>query len=144
MSRSGLGNDFPGQPPIGLRVIQRPPGAVADGANVPGTPLTAAKAGGADITLSWNASCVANDADYAIYEGLLGDFTSHVPLDTPNPLCTTNGATTATITPSAGSRYYLVVPQGDVFEGSYGSNSEGVPRPPSASACNPQFVGACE
>jgi len=144
MSRSGLGNDFPGRPPLALRVIQRPPGAVADGADVPGTPLTVTKAGGADITLSWDVSCVANDADYAIYEGLVGDFTSHVPLDIPNPPCTTFGATTMTVTPAAGSRYYLVVPQGDEHEGSYGSDSGSVPRPPSVSACKPQLVGACE
>ena len=124
--------------------IQRPPGAVADGADVPGTPLTVTKAGGDDITLSWDVSCVANDANYAIYEGLVGDFTSHVPLDIPNPPCTTFGATTMTVTPAAGSSYYLVVPQGDEHEGSYGSDNGGVPRPPSVSACKPQLVGACE
>ena len=86
---------------------------------------------------------MANDADYAIYEGLLGDFTSHEPVDTPNPFCTTGGATTATITPGTGSHYYLVVPQGDVREGSYGSHSGG-PRPPSASACQAQLVGICD
>ncbi len=116
-------------------------GAVPDGDEVPGTPLTVSKAAGNDITLTWSASCVANDADYAIYEGLLGDFTSHVPVGSPT--CTTGGVTTATITPGADSRYYLVVPQGDVREGSYGSDSEGVPRPPSASACQPQLAGAC-
>ena len=118
-------------------------GAVPDGDGVSGTPLTVSKAAGNDITLTWSASCVANDTDYAIYEGLLGDFTSHIPVNNPNPFCTTSGATTATITPGAGSRYYLVVPQGDVREGSYGSASGG-PRPPSASACQEQLVGICD
>ena len=35
------------------------------------------------------------------YEGVLGDFTSHVPA-----LCSTGGATTATFAPAAGDRYY--------------------------------------
>jgi hypothetical protein len=133
MSRSGLGNDFPDQPPIALRVLQQPPGSV------PG--LTVAKAGGVDITLSWDSSCVTNDIDYAIYEGSVTDFTSHVPVV---PFCTTSGATMATITPAAADKYYLVVPQGDVHEGSYGSDSAGVPRPPSVSACKVQLVGGCE
>ncbi len=122
-------------------------GAVPDGEGVPGAPLTVSKApgneAGNDIMLAWAASCVASDTDYAVYEGLLGDFTSHIPVNNPNPFCTTSGATTAMITPGTGSRYYLVVPQGDVREGSYGSDSGG-PRPPSASACQEQLVGICD
>ena len=101
------------------------------------------KAAGNDILLDWAGSCAASDTDYAVYEGLLGDFTSHIPVDNPNPFCTTLGDTTATIAPGTGSRYYLVVPQGDVREGSYGSASGG-PRLPSASACQDQLVGICD
>ena len=118
-------------------------GAVPDGDEAPGTPLTVSKAAGNDIMLDWAASCVASDTDYAVYEGLLGDFTSHIPVDNPNPFCTTLNDTEATITPATGSRYYLVVPQGDVREGSYGKTSGG-PRPPSASACQGQLVGICD
>ena len=115
-------------------------GAVPDGGDVPGTPLTV-RAAGNDVTLTWSSSCMAGDADYAVYEGQIGDFKSHVPVGSPT--CTTSGVTKATFTPGSGSRYYLVVPQGDVREGSYGSDSEGIPRPPSTAACQQQLVGAC-
>ena len=114
-----------------------------DGDGVPGTPLTVSQAAGNDITLSWGASCVASDTDYAIYEGLLGDFTSHTQVGSPP--CTTGGATTTTITPGTGSRYYLVVPQNATNEGSYGTDSNGLERPPAIGigACLPQAITAC-
>ena len=71
-------------------------GAVPDGALVPGLPLTIAKAGGTLLDLDWNSSCVGSDVDYEVYEGLLGDFTTHMPR-----LCSTSGATGATLAPSA-------------------------------------------
>jgi hypothetical protein len=116
-------------------------GTVPDGHATPGTPLMLGKAEGNDITLTWDASCLATDSDYAIYEGAIGSFQSHVPIVAPN--CTTAGATSATLQPGAGNRYYLVVPQGSAREGSYGIYSNGTPRPPSTSACRPQMVGAC-
>jgi len=116
-------------------------GAVPDGNATPGTPLTVTDAGGGDIALAWDPSCLGSDTDYAIYEGLLGDFQSHAPVASPN--CTTAGATNATFQPSAGSRYYLVVPQGANREGSYGTAGDGTPRPTSASACLPQLTGSC-
>ena len=116
-------------------------GAVPDGDDVPGPPLVLSKAAGADITLSWTASCLASDADYAVYAGQLSDFASHVPVG--NPVCSTSNTTTVTITPVIGGRYYLVVPQSNLHEGSYGTQSSGTPRPPSLSACKTQFVGAC-
>ena len=116
-------------------------GAVPDGNDVPGIPLLLSKAAGKDITLSWSASCLVGDTDYAAYEGSLGDFTSHVPVS--NPFCTTLGMTTATITPEDGGRYYVVVPQGTTREGSYGTDSGGAPRPASLSACQLQSLGTC-
>ena len=119
-------------------------GAVPDGLRVPGIPLALAHSSVAgDLDLLWGASCVQTDDDYAVYEGVLGDFTSHVPVGIPD--CTTGGATTTTITPGAGDRYYLVVPQllSEGIEGSYGFSSDGTPRTPSLSACGLQVVCEC-
>jgi len=118
-----------------------PAGAVPNGSETPGVPLMLDHAGGNEITLTWGASCRPTDTDYAIYEGAMGSFLSHVPVATPS--CSTAGATSATFQPGPGDRYYLVVPQGAEREGSYGTDGNGTPRPPSASACRPQFVGAC-
>jgi len=119
-------------------------GAVPDGARVPGVPLTLVhSAVPGDLDLFWGASCVSTDSDYAVYEGVLGDFTSHVPV---GGNCTTGGATMTTITPGAGDRYYLVVPLGPValdVEGSYGFASNGAPRTQSLSACAVQAVCEC-
>ena len=103
-----------------------------------GTPLTATLEPGGDITLDWGPSCDADDTDYAIYEGILGDYYSHEAL-----ACSTNGQTTATFTPPAGSAYYLVVPDNKVWEGSYGSATGGVERPAAPFACLPQLTGRC-
>jgi len=116
---------------------------VPDGAQAPGPPLMVSMAGApsapGDLALSWGSSCRSGDTDYAVYEGVLGDFTSHVPR-----LCSTGGATAATLTPASGNRYYLVVPLSpDGVEGSYGTTSAGQERPASAAACRPQAVGAC-
>jgi hypothetical protein len=92
---------------------------------------------GADLDLAWDPACGAG-SDYAVYEGTL---------PAPSPLqqrtCTTSGATTAVVTPSEGSRYYLVVPLEGGKEGSYGPTSDGTERAPAAVACAPQLVAAC-
>jgi hypothetical protein len=121
-----------------LEILPPPAGTVPDGAGVPGAPLRVGPAGQGDLRLTWDAACSAASVDYEIYEGSIGDFTSHAPR-----LCSTGGATTATLTPSAGNTYYLVVPANGVREGSYGRRSDGVERLPSASACAPQDPGAC-
>jgi hypothetical protein len=112
-------------------------GAVPDGDFVHGTPLTVNKAG-AMLALAWGPSCRGLDANYEVYEGLLGNPTSHVPL-----ACSTAGATSVTITPTAGNRFYLVVPTFGGVEGSYGMTSAGVERPASTSPCLPRTIGAC-
>lgn len=105
-------------------------GSVPDGSGTT-TPLSITEAGGGDITLSWGASCSGGDNDFEIYEGILdGAFTSHVPVT-----CSTGGATSRTLTPGAGDRYYIVVPRNTIREGSYGLDSAGLQRPASSSAC---------
>ena len=100
--------------------------------------LTIAKAPSNQITLSWDASCSVNDDDYEIYEGTIGTFQSHGSL-----VCTTNGNNTKTVVPSAGDRYYLVVPRNADREGSYGTDSSNVPRTLGTPACLTQLLGSC-
>jgi hypothetical protein len=112
-------------------------GSVPEGPASIASPLTIARGSGGALDLAWSPSCRIGDLDYAVYEGTLGSFQSHV-----TRLCTTSGATAATIVPSSGSAYYLVVAHGAALEGSYGSGA-GAERPPSASACYPQAIGGC-
>ena len=114
-------------------------GAVPNGDDVPGVPLRVNKGEGEDVTLTWGDSCEANDTDYAVYEGLLSDFSSHLPVEN----CTTLGSTELTFTSVGGRHYFLVVPRGDLREGSYGTDSSGTPRPASVAACRDQLVGVC-
>jgi len=114
-------------------------GRVPDGDVVPGAPLTVRRENTGDITLSWGDSCQVGDDDYAIYEGVLGSFTSHV-----SRTCNTGGATALTLTPSDASAYYLVVPRNAEAEGSYGTDSAGTERPQGASACLAQSVATCQ
>jgi hypothetical protein len=93
---------------------------------------------GSDVALAWGASCFATDIDYAVYEGVLGDFASHAPR-----LCSTGGALSATVTPTGDNVYWLVVPQNASVEGSYGFDSAGSERPVSSGACRPASVGSC-
>ncbi len=101
--------------------------------------LTFARVGAAQLQLSWGASCSVSDDDYAVYEGSLGEFTSHQSV-----VCTTGGATSVTIPAAPEDTYYLVVPRNAVREGSYGANGAGAERPPSTNACAPQSLeGSC-
>jgi hypothetical protein len=104
-----------------------------------GVPLTAAKEANGDITLEWRGSCLPLDADYEVYEGSIGSWYSHA-----SKLCTTGGATEATLAPAAGSSYYLVVPRNAVAEGSYSKDSNGIERPQGASACLEQSIADCQ
>ncbi len=92
---------------------------------------------GADITLDWTAAC-GGTTDYAVYEGEIGSFA-----DKTSRLCSTGGATSATLTPSTGDRFYLVVPTGGDAEGSYGRASDGSERTPAETACQEQAIDAC-
>jgi hypothetical protein len=114
-------------------------GEVPDGDDLAGQQLLLTLQGNGDIVMSWDDSCLATDTDYAIYEGTLGNFTSHGP-----KLCSTGGLTSAFITPGGGDHYYLSVPNNGSFEGSYGSASDSTPRVQGGSACMMQSVGTCQ
>ena len=113
-------------------------GGVPDGRFVDGIPMTIETAGAGDLTLGWEASCSGLDDDYEIYEGTIGDFSSHT-----SKLCSTGGATEATITPGTGSVYFLIVPNNGVREGGCGFDSSGDPRPQGLAACLPRSAGSC-
>jgi hypothetical protein len=70
--------------------------------------------------------------DHALYEGSLGNFTSHVPVS-----CSVAGSSLS-FTPQVGHRYFLVVTIDAVAEGSYGVLPDGTERPRRAAACRPQ------
>jgi hypothetical protein len=113
-------------------------GSVPDGAAVEESPLTLEKAASGEITLTWSPSCLSTATDYEVYEGAIGDFTSHAPRT-----CSTGGATTITLAPADGSAYYLVVPRTADREGSYGADSLGAERPQGTPACLPRHLGPC-
>ena len=113
-------------------------GSVPDGGTVPGAPLTIARGFTDTIVLSWGASCATADADFAVYEGSLGDFASHEPR-----ACGTGGSRSVELNPVAADAYYLVVPVNADREGSYGSDSAGAERPQAIDACAPRVLHAC-
>jgi hypothetical protein len=113
-------------------------GSIPNGGDVPGPPLLITRLASGQLLLGWGDSCASGDTTYAVYRGTLGDFTSHVSV-----LCSTLGATSATIAPGSGGRYYLVVPQTDAEEGSYGRDSSGNERPPADEPCLPVQTVAC-
>jgi len=111
-----------------------PTGIVPDGDTIPGTPLTIDRLLNHDVQLEWSGSCVAEDNDYEVYEGTLGEFTSHEPR-----LCSTAGETSAVLTPGSGSHYYLVVARHHWREGSHGFRGDGNERPSGPSSCLPRL-----
>jgi hypothetical protein len=115
-------------------------GRVPDGIVQPGTLLSVAKNETApgDLDLAWGASCSSTANSYAVYEGALGSYFSHDP-----HTCSTGGQTSTTITPSAGSHYYLIVPQSPDNEGGYGTESSGQPRPAGSSPCKSSRRTVC-
>ncbi len=92
--------------------------------------LTIATPDHVSLNLQWGASCGGGAIDYAVYEGTIGSWYSHVPAT-----CTTSGGLTASYTPPPGNKYYLVVPLNASAEGIYGHASSGTPIPVSGSAC---------
>jgi len=123
------------------------PSGVLGPAAVPGsvrTSLRVAKSSitAGDLTMSWDASCSPDAANYAIYEGRLGDFTSHVKKD-----CSDDGGNRVEeIPPSPEDAYYLLVALAGANEGSYGTSSSGAERPAPAAAnrcLGSQILTAC-
>jgi hypothetical protein len=95
------------------------PGSIGDSLRI--APSTSTPG---DVTLTWSASCSANALNYAVYEGAIGHWYSHAARD-----CVDGVNLTEELTPSAGNRYYLVVPLGVSGEGTYGRDSKGMERP---------------
>jgi hypothetical protein len=113
-------------------------GASPGGLNLPYALLHVSDLGGGELGLSWGPSCWPAVSDYAVYEGSLGSWYDHEPA-----LCSTGGAWGAVVTPQPGNRYFLVVPQSGLDEGSYGLGAGGE-RPASADACLPTRIpGYC-
>lgn len=110
------------------------PGRVPDGRVVLGSLLRVGKSG-ANVALSWGASCSDDATDYTVHRGTIGTWYSHSAV-----ACSTGGVTGTTLAPGAGSSYFLVVPVTDDAEGSYGRNRAGVERPTSAATCRTQWV----
>jgi hypothetical protein len=102
--------------------------------------LTVNKAGGGTYTLDWFGSCSAGDDDYEIYEGLIGSWTSHLPILGG---CSTGGATTANVPDPGFNAYYLVVPTDGATEGSYGESTVTGERSVSTNQCRPRRLGNC-
>jgi hypothetical protein len=97
--------------------------------------------GGTQMLFEWTTSCWNPGADYAIYEGDIGDFTSHEFLT-----CSTGHSTQANVPLAEGNSYYLVVPQSSLGpnEGSYGRRSDGEERPQASASCETaQQIVAC-
>lgn len=114
-------------------------GRTPDGRSVDGQPLVLGRERNGDgIVLEWGASCLAADDDYAVYQGILGEFSNYTPR-----VCSTGGATSLAIAADEEDRFFIVVPRGSAREGSYGSDSQLQPRPPSADACLQQSVAFC-
>ena len=111
-------------------------GHVPDSDLTPGIPLRVGTSG-TDLALTWSAAC-GPAVDYEVYEGELG-----VSGSLAARLCSTSGATSVTLPPSAGDRYYLVVPISGGNEGSYGRTNGGTERAPAAAACFPQLIADC-
>jgi len=87
------------------------------------------------LHLNWQAACATTSGDFAVYEGDLGDFSSHSPRQ-----CTTGGASDLLLGPSFGDQYYLIVPQQGRVEGSYGLDGSGAERARSSFICKPTQV----
>jgi hypothetical protein len=92
---------------------------------------------GLGVTVTYQKSCLSTDTLHAVYEGALGDFTSHVPVT-----CASVGSSW-NFTPQPGNRYFLVVPQNGDFEGSHGLRGSGQERPRGTVSCLAQNIGAC-
>ncbi|MCU0224671.1 MAG: hypothetical protein MUF27_11525 [Acidobacteria bacterium] len=92
-----------------------------------------------ELMLTFQA--VGGAEGYNVYEGTLGSWYSHGAA--PGNQCAAavtdlgDGSLTATVTPSAGNRYYLVTAYASGTEGPSGADSTGAPIPPSQSTCAP-------
>jgi PKD repeat protein len=107
-------------------------GVVPDHESTEYDPLMLGKNDDGSLSLSWSATCMASDKNYAVYEGPLGQFSAHVPV-----VCSTDGLTGVSLEPSSGSTFYLVVAPNESYEGSRGTDSQGSSRPSGPVQCLP-------
>jgi hypothetical protein len=122
-----------------IQLVMAPPsGSVPDGFLRPGSPMLVELDPEGNLVLFWDSSCLASDTDFIIYEGSLGNFSSHVPV-----LCSTIGGMTVTIPAPAFDAYYLVAPRGDLSEGSHGLRGDTSERPRGPVSCQVQSLGSC-
>jgi hypothetical protein len=95
---------------------------------------------GTNIILTWGNIQCGSGLEFEVYEGHLGDFSSHVPK-------TCNSFSFAgddyVLSPNPESSYYLVVVHDGPREGSYGTDGGGNERPPSQTACRPPEIADC-
>jgi sugar lactone lactonase YvrE len=121
--------------PLGLALEFIEPGLVPESISVDKSALVPNA-----VTLSWLPSCTHGAADYAIYEGEVGNWFSHAAVD-----CSDDGSDLQEeIMPLGGDRYFLVVPLNYIGEGSYGEGDGGAQRPVGTPACLPtQSVSPC-
>ncbi len=100
--------------------------------------LSLAKGPDDNITLSWAPSCLTGDTDYAVYEGVIPNFSTWT-----DKVCSTGGQTTQMITPDPQSTFYLVVPNDGIRQGSFGRNSAGEERIPPETLCYDRILSPC-
>ena len=98
--------------------------------------LTVGKTG-TDVTLNWTPGCLG-DVDYVIYEGQLGDFSSHTSVT-----CSTGNVNTYTLTPGFDDAYYIAAARNVDWEGSSGKDGDGNERSQATVPCMPQDAGLC-
>jgi len=109
--------------------------------NLPGEIINSLRVSksGSNIVLNWSApgsSCTPTA--YGVYRGFLPlskyDYTS---------LSCDVSALTFTDTNATASYYYVIVPNTNSYEGSYGKDSNNQERPQGLNACNPQNTQSC-
>lgn len=89
------------------------------------------------MKLEWDPGCSPTATSHAVYDGQIGDWTSHVPR-----AC--GAISQFFLSVGNGDRYFLVVPMDDLTEGSYGTDSAGNERPAAIGGCRPlQTLDVC-
>ena len=83
------------------------------------------------VSFSWGESPCGGATDYGIYRGLIGDWFNLTMADCHDD----GGDLVEVLTVSPDSSYYLVVPNNAEAEGSYGTDSDGLERPPAVLPC---------
>jgi hypothetical protein len=93
------------------------------------------------IRLTWSPGCSTTATDYAVYAGQIGHWYEHTFVT-----CSTGGATTSLVRPPSVDTYYLVVPNNENVEGSYGTAFIGGSygeRPVGGATCAPAQETGC-